>query len=67
MLQYEELKLALEALKTDMDDLAAALNLERCRRELSELETKAAAAVFGRHGAAQSVLQKISAGRPYQI
>jgi len=61
MLQYEELKLALEALKTDMDDLAAALNLERCRRELSELETKAAAADFWDDmEAAQSVLQKIS-------
>jgi peptide chain release factor 2 len=61
MLQYEELKLALEALKPDTDDLAAALNLERCRRELSELETKAAAADFWDDmEAAQSVLQKIS-------
>ncbi|HBT64360.1 MAG TPA: peptide chain release factor 2 [Ruminococcaceae bacterium] len=61
MLQYEELGLKLEDLKPDIDDLANALGLERCRRDADELEIKASAPNFWDDMAsAQSVLQRIS-------
>lgn len=61
MLQYEELRLVLEGIKPDIDDLANALNLERCKRNLDELEIKASAPNFWDDmESAQSVLQQIS-------
>lgn len=60
MLQYEELRLRLEGLKPEIEDLANALGLERARREAAELEQKAAAPGFWDDmDAAQTVLQRI--------
>ncbi|HHV31820.1 peptide chain release factor 2 [Caproiciproducens sp. LBM24188] len=41
MLQFEELKLALEALKPDLQDLADALGLDGMREEIAKLDEKA--------------------------
>ena len=61
MLQYEELLLKLDGLKPEIYDLANALNLERCRQDLAELELKSAAPDFWDDmEAAQSVLQRIA-------
>ena len=42
MLQFEELKLNLEAMKPEIDDLASALGLEQMRSEIQQLENRAA-------------------------
>ena len=42
MVQFEELKLALEELKPEIDDLADALGLKACESEIEQLEYKAA-------------------------
>ena len=42
MLQYEELRLRLEALLPDIEDLAAAIGLTQMKKESAELEMKAA-------------------------
>lgn len=61
MLQYEELRLKLEGLKPEIDDLANALRLEQCRRDLDGLEIKASEQGFWDNmESAQAVLQKIS-------
>ena len=41
MLQFDELRLELEGLRPEIDDLAEALGLERMRNEIAELDTKA--------------------------
>ncbi|MBP0990418.1 MAG: peptide chain release factor 2 [Oscillospiraceae bacterium] len=46
MLQYEELRLELTALRPQIDDLADALGLEKLKLELSELEQKSLDANF---------------------
>ena len=46
MLQYEELRLKLENLLPDIEDLATALGLEHMKREVAELDEKAAADGF---------------------
>ena len=46
MLEFDELRLRLEGLKPDIDDLEGALGLTAGRRELAELEEKAAAPNF---------------------
>lgn len=46
MLLFEELKLKLENLKPELDDLSEALGLESARREAAELEEKAAQPEF---------------------
>ena len=46
MLQFEELKLRLENLLPDIEDLKTALGLDRMKRELEELDQKAAAEGF---------------------
>ncbi|MBQ3284086.1 MAG: peptide chain release factor 2 [Ruminococcus sp.] len=42
MLQFEELKLKLEAMKPEIDDLASALGLGQMRSEIQQLENRAA-------------------------
>lgn len=42
MLQFEELKLKLEAMKPEIDDLASALGLGQMRSEIEQLENRAA-------------------------
>ena len=42
MLQFEELRLNLEAMKPDIDDLASALGLEQMKSEIQQLENRAA-------------------------
>ena len=42
MVQFEELKLAVEELKPEIDDLADALGLKACESEIEQLEYKAA-------------------------
>lgn len=42
MLQFEELKLKLEAMKPEIDDLASALGLDQMRKEIEQLENRAA-------------------------
>ena len=42
MLQFEELKLKLEAMKPEIDDLASALGLSQMRSEIQQLENRAA-------------------------
>lgn len=41
MLQFDELRLELEGLRPEIDDLAEALGMERMRNEIAELDTKA--------------------------
>ena len=42
LLQFEELRLNLEAMKPDIDDLASALGLEQMKSEIQQLENRAA-------------------------
>ena len=42
MLQFEELKLKLEAMKPEIDDLASALGLSQMKSEIQQLENRAA-------------------------
>ena len=42
MLQFEELKLSLEALKPELDNLSSALGLEQMKKEIEQLENRAA-------------------------
>ena len=42
MVQFEELKNAVEELKPEIDDLADALGLKACESEIEQLEYKAA-------------------------
>ena len=42
MLQFEELKLKLEGMKPEIDDLASALGLEHMKNEIQQLENRAA-------------------------
>ena len=42
MLQFEELKLKLEGMKPELDDLASALGLSQMRSEIQQLENRAA-------------------------
>ena len=42
MLQFEELRLSLEAMKPEIDDLASALGLSQMRSEIQQLENRAA-------------------------
>lgn len=59
MLQFEELGLRLEALRPKFKDLSEALGLEIARKEVSELEEKAAQPEFWNDmDASQKVLQK---------
>lgn len=61
MLQFEELLLKLETLKPDIDDLAHALGLDRLKRDVEELEQKAAAPGFWDNmEEAQGILQRAS-------
>lgn len=61
MLQFEERKLDLEALKPDIDDLSEALGLERMRNEIAELDTKASMPGFWDDAQnSQKVLQRSS-------
>ncbi|MDD4413324.1 MAG: peptide chain release factor 2 [Oscillospiraceae bacterium] len=61
MLQYEELRLRLEGLKPEIDDLANALGLERSRREVAELEIRSSSSdLWDDMDSAQSTLQRIS-------
>ena len=46
MLQFEELKLSLQNLKPELDDLADALGMESMRKEIAELDQKATAPDF---------------------
>ncbi len=46
MLQYEELKLALQSLEPELKDLAEALGLENMKKEIAELDEKATAPGF---------------------
>lgn len=46
MLQYEELKLSLQALEPELKDLADALGLESMEKEIAELDEKATAPGF---------------------
>ena len=46
MLQFEELKLTLQGLKPELEDLADALGLEAMRKEIMELDQKATAPDF---------------------
>ena len=42
MLQFEELKLKLEGMKPEIDDLASALGLSQMKSEIQQLENRAA-------------------------
>ena len=62
MLEFDELRLRLESLKPEIDDLDSALGLAAARREVAELEEKAAAPGFWDDmEAAQQVLQRTAA------
>ena len=59
MLEFDELRLRLEGLKPDIDDLSGALGLDQCRKDLAELEEKAAMPNFWDDmEGAQAVLQR---------
>ncbi len=61
MLQFEELKQSLEALRPDLDDLADALGLKGMREEISQLDEKAAMPDFWNDTEnSQKVLQRSS-------
>lgn len=61
MLQFDELKLELEGLRPDIDDLAEALGLERMRKEIAELDTKASMPGFWDDAQnSQKILQRSS-------
>ena len=59
MLEFDELRLRLEGLKPDIDDLSGALGLDQSRKDLAELEEKAAMPNFWDDmEGAQAVLQR---------
>ncbi|MGX8701753.1 peptide chain release factor 2 [Caproiciproducens sp.] len=61
MLQFEEMKLALQELEPDLDDLAEALGLEGMREEIAKLDEKAAQPGFWDDmSTSQKVLQRSS-------
>ena len=61
MLQYEQLRLALEELEPEIKDLAEALGLPIMEQEIAELETKAAQPDFWNDMEnSQKVLQRTS-------
>lgn len=61
MVQFEELKLALEELLPEIDDLADALGLKACKSEIEQLEYKAAEPGFWDDMEnSQKILQKTS-------
>lgn len=62
MIQFEELKLQLEALKPDIDDLADALGLDKMKMEIEQLEQRAAQPGFWDDvDNSQKILQKTGA------
>lgn len=61
MLQFEELKLSLQNLKPELDDLADALGMEPMRKEIAELDQKATAPDFWNDmEQSQKILQRSS-------
>lgn len=61
MLQFEELKLSLQNLKPELDDLADALGMESMRKEIAELDQKATAPDFWNDmEQSQKILQRSS-------
>lgn len=61
MLQFDELRLELEGLRPEIDDLAEALDLERMRNEIAELDTKASMPGFWDDAQnSQKILQRSS-------
>lgn len=61
MLQFEEMKLALQELEPDLKDLAEALGLESMREEIEKLDAKAAQPGFWDDmETSQKVLQRSS-------
>lgn len=61
MLQFDELRLELEGLHPEIDDLAEALGLERMRNEIAELDTKASMPGFWDDAQnSQKILQRSS-------
>ena len=46
MLQFDELRLRLEGIKPDIDDLASALGIKKIKEEIEDLDGKAAAEGF---------------------
>ena len=62
MLQFDELRLRLEGIKPDIDDLASALGIEKIKEEIENLDGKAAAEGFWDDmESAQKILQRSSA------
>lgn len=62
MLQFDELRLRLEGIKPDIDDLASALGIEKIKEEIEDLDGKAAAEGFWDDmESAQKILQRSSA------
>ena len=62
MLQFDELRLRLEGIKPDIDDLASALGIDKMKHETEELDAKAAAEGFWDDmESAQKILQRSSA------
>lgn len=61
MLQFDELRLELEGLRPEIDDLAEALGLERMRNEIAELDMKASMPGFWDDAQnSQKILQRSS-------
>ena len=61
MLKFDELRLELEGLRPEIDDLAEALGLERMRNEIAELDTKASMPGFWDDAQnSQKILQRSS-------
>ena len=62
MLQFEELKLSLQNMKPELDDLADALGMEAMRKEIAELDQKATVPDFWNDmEKSQKILQRSSA------
>ncbi|MCI8553601.1 MAG: PCRF domain-containing protein, partial [Clostridiales bacterium] len=62
MLQFEELRLRLEGMKPDIDDLSVALGVERMEKDIQELDASAAVEGFWDDmETAQKILQRSSA------
>ena len=62
MLQFDELRLRLEGIKPDIDDLASALGIKKIKEEIEDLDGKAAAEGFWDDmESAQKILQRSSA------
>ena len=61
MLQFEELRLSLEELKPDIDDLSEALGLDKIKEEIENLEAQASKPSFWDDmQTSQKVLQRTS-------